>query len=91
MPLAPLHLSHLAYDVFAVGYWFRVDGGRLFVVARDAGRPPLPESLAARIRAHKAGIIAAGRIIPPGCRNRPGHFYAGRCLQCDCAHLEESS
>lgn len=79
MALAPLHISRLAYDVFRSGYWFRVDGERLFVVARDAERPPLPADLAQRIRDHKDGILAAVRNIPDGCKNRPGHLYQGCC------------
>lgn len=82
--LAPLHISHLAYEVFAAGYWFRVEDGRLFVVARHDGTPPLPDALASRIRTHKAAIIEAARTIPPECRNRPGHLYTGRCVDDRC-------
>jgi len=84
--LAPLHISHLAYDVFRAGYWFRVDGDRLYVVARGNDRPPLPEDLVQRVRTHKAGIIKAAGIIPPGCCNRPGHLYTGRCVDARCGN-----
>jgi hypothetical protein len=81
MPLAPLFLSHLAYEVNAAGYWFRLEGDRLFITARRPGVAPLPSDLAERVRAHKTGIIAAMRTIPPGCCEPLGHFYAGRCTR----------
>lgn len=84
----PLSVSHLAYEVFQAGYWFRVDGDRLYVIARRPELPPLPPDVAERVRGQKAGIIAAVRIIPDGCPARPGHLYAGRCVQSACVHLE---
>lgn len=88
MPLAPLSVSHIAYDLFQAEYWFRLEGDRLYVTARRPELPPLSPDLTARIKQHKAGIITALRAVPAGCPNRPGHLYVGRCVQAACTQPE---
>lgn len=90
MPLAPLSVSHIAYELFQAGYWFRLEGDRLYVTARRPDVAPLPPDLAARVRSAKPSIIAALRPIPAGCPNRPGHLYAGRCVQSACTRAERA-
>ena len=41
MPLAPLYVSHIAYELFQAGYWFRLEGDRLYVTARRPDVAPL--------------------------------------------------
>src|SRR3546814_13959555 len=64
-------LSHIAYEVFQAGYWFRLEGDRLYVTARRPDVAPLSPDLRSAISSHKAAIIAAVRIIPAGCPSRP--------------------
>jgi hypothetical protein len=88
MPLTPIHISRLAYEAFQAGYWFRLEGDRLYVTARRPELPPLSPDMRSRLAAHKVEIIAALRPVPAGCPNRPGHLYVGRCVQAACTQPE---
>lgn len=91
MSITPYAVAKLMRETRYAGAWFRVDGDRLYVVARNNSADPLPDSLKATIRTHKSSIIGALHSLPDGCRHPCSHLLACRCVDTRCSERKEIS
>jgi hypothetical protein len=75
--LVPYPVARLMCDARYAGVWFRVDGGRLFLIGETSSLVSLPV-----LKRHKPSIIAALATIPDGCALPTVVLLTGRCRGC---------